>query len=315
MEVAELQQQLASLRVELRKEQEENCQILAKAEILELEIQDARESEKKMFESLIVQTKQLEQTKISLEEAKLEMKHLNDTIQKMEDPKEIQSLRVKLTQALEAEGKSRKAMDYFAIALKEVTTESNRAKKGYFQALAEVERLRAETERLRLEVEESFAAWRAKENGFINCMKIFEEEIAYAKQENQRLMESERAAREEISNLRDIVKQAVKESNIVKQALEIARKENSWFKDLLIAMPSVDCVQSRSSLDIGGGGGGAKPVVRFPSDNWALQWNSTRDSKLFEGSIFDVLGPLSPRKENDDDDDDEIFEMRLKKKR
>lgn len=353
MEVSELQQQLINLCDELRKEQQEKSQVLATTELLELAVEASRESGKKLFDSLIFQTKQLEQTKISLEEAKLEIKHLNSTVGTMSDPREMQKLRVELKQALDAEGKSKKAMDDLAMALKEVTTESNRAKKSYFQAQSELERLRAENERLKSEAEESSAAWKAKENGIVNCMKISEEEIAYVKKENRRLNEAMRAAREEISNLRDIVKQAVKESNVVKQALEVARSENSQLKDFLSerenefrenkpdcegpnageeaaaaadgaeeiqsgqhsAALSMDSTHSNEPIDYGAGG---RSVVKFPSENWSARWKT--NSKLLEGSIFDMFTPMSPtREKNGGYHGQEMFgadsPMRMKKKR
>lgn len=344
MEISDLQQQLIHLCDELRKEQQQKSQVLATTELLELAVEASRESEKKLFDSLVSQTKQLEQTKISLEEAKLEIKHLNSIVRSVPDPRDVQKLRVELKQALDAEGKSKKAMDDLAAVLKEVTTESNRAKKSYFQAQSELERLRAENETLKIEAEESSAAWKAKENGIVNCMKISEEEIVHLKNENKRLQEAKIAAREEISNLRDIVKQAVKESNSVKQALEMTRRENSQLKDLLSerenvfneskpaaamadddveemqsgqhgATLSMDYTRSNESVEVGAG---SRPIVKFPSENWSARWKN--NSKLLEGSIFDELTPMSPTKENsggynDQDMIDGDSPMRMKKKR
>ncbi|PKA49108.1 hypothetical protein AXF42_Ash010792 [Apostasia shenzhenica] len=84
--------------------------------VIEL-LEDVRDSqgkrirEKKMLESLVSQTKQLEHTKICLEEAKLEVHTLHETVD------EIPKLRNNLMLALQAEGKSKKAMDDLALAL------------------------------------------------------------------------------------------------------------------------------------------------------------------------------------------------------
>ncbi|KAG1330743.1 WEB family protein, chloroplastic [Cocos nucifera] len=246
----------------------------AKMEMLEAELEKARESERKMLESLASQTKQLEQTKISLEEAKLEIRSLSDGIKILEGPakrghktlgksitldavrgnEEIGVLRTELRLALEAEEKSKKAMDDLAMALKEVSTESNKVREMLSNAQSELGSTRAENEhlksmlkhaeeklrvameesrRVKFEVEETIATWSEKENGFIKCMKMSEEEITGLKRENGRLVDSQRAAREEISKLRDILKQAINEANVVKEALEIARTENSQLKDML----------------------------------------------------------------------------------
>ncbi|XP_072980100.1 uncharacterized protein [Typha angustifolia] len=280
-----MQHQLVQLREELKKAKEEKSQaqqeleemkwtifsnrsILenstkskTKVEILEDELKKARESEKKMLESLTTQTKQLEQTKISLEEAKLEIRSLHECIEISEatsndthNQDNIGLLKSELKLALEAEEKSKKAMDDLASALKEVTTESSSVKERIAMNQLELESMRVETDqlktllkqkdaklraisdernRLRLEAEESFTAWREKESGFIKCMESSEDEINNVKQENFRLIDSQRAAREEISKLRDILKQAINEANVVKEALHIARNENSQLKDMV----------------------------------------------------------------------------------
>uniref|UniRef100_A0A1D1Z0B6 WEB family protein At3g02930, chloroplastic n=1 Tax=Anthurium amnicola TaxID=1678845 RepID=A0A1D1Z0B6_9ARAE len=167
---------------------------------------------------------------------------------------EITRLQRELRLAIEAEEKSNRAMDTLALAITEVTTEMNQLKKQLSVKESELERLRVEAdhsksmleatkdkfhmvlvelERLRLEAEESAAAWGAKEEGFISCMKESEEETTRVMQENNSLLGSQKAAREENSRLRDIMKQALNEANVVKGALEIARRENSQLKDLL----------------------------------------------------------------------------------
>ncbi|XP_077213561.1 WEB family protein At3g02930, chloroplastic-like [Tasmannia lanceolata] len=294
----------------------------------------AKESETKTFELLISLTKQLEETKISLEEAKLEIASLHENIKSSEvstaqssrdlsasqlyhetlsssvvqtigAPKsglqiakedlvhaprieqvlsnefsfadETSVLRNELKLATEAEEKSKKAMDDFAVALKEVTTEANQVKEQLALSQSELENARMEAEnlkltltsteekyqelldeakreiehfkelvvRLELESEESIASWNGKEVGFVHCMKVSEEEIAVEKQENVRLVESLReseevlkGARQETSRLRDILKQAINEATVAKEGAEIARTENSQLKDNLSDMAS-----------------------------------------------------------------------------
>lgn len=236
-------------------------------DVLRSELEKAKENERKMLESLKLQTKQLEETKIELEEAKLELRSLREitraseptssptvknftkslTIDVVRREDNAKMLRTELKLALEAEEKSKKAMDDLAIALKEVTTELNWVKEMLTETRMELAKSREEEEclkkllkrkedecyKLKLEAEESFNLWREKENGFIKCMKISEEDIDHVERENSRLIDSQRAAREEISKLRDILKQAINEANVVKEALEIARNENSQLKDLI----------------------------------------------------------------------------------
>lgn len=257
----------------------------SKVEVLEKEVQKAKESERKMLESLVLQTKLLEQIKISLEEAKLENRSLRESDKSLEKGKyfgsqslrhfekhlfgsdvlrsgsgsgseeaEIRTLRNELRLSTEAEDKSKIAMDGLASALKEVTAEANQVKEKLKVTVSELERVRAyseslktslrsmeekflaaseESERLKRELDESIAAWNVKENGFIKCIKMFEEEINELKAKNDKLFESQRTARDENANLRDILKQATNEAGVVKESLEITRKENSQLKDQL----------------------------------------------------------------------------------
>lgn len=236
----------------------------ARIRLLQREVEKAKESERKMLESMISQTKQLERTKIELEESKLEIRNLLEKKPRPTDPTKLESqskdemgrLRNELRLATEAEEKNKKAMDDLAMTLKEVTTEMNRLREKLSVAQADLERVRAEAnhsksmwmtteekfqileeevERLRMEADESATAWNAKESSLIDCMKISEEEITKLKQENSRLEEAQRSAKEESTRFRDIMKQAVNEATVVKEALEIARRENSQLKDLVSA--------------------------------------------------------------------------------
>ncbi|XP_062213566.1 uncharacterized protein LOC133914482 [Phragmites australis] len=278
----DMEQQLAQVRGELRKVRDERdrahrvlevteWKALASAndrttiETLEAELDASRESEKRMLDSLALQTKQLELTKISLEEARLEMTSLHETIQKLETrtpvatprsryDRDLQRVHGELRVALAAEEKSKKAMEEFVMALKEVNAELHATRQQLARAQHEAETARLEADRmhvsvkrkddklralsdevvrLRAEAEESFAAWRGKENGFTACMKSTEAELAEARRENARLLESQRSGRAEISKLRDILKQAVKDTKVVKEALEETRSENAVLKGVV----------------------------------------------------------------------------------
>ncbi|XP_042411254.1 putative WEB family protein At1g65010, chloroplastic [Zingiber officinale] len=183
-------------------------------------------------------------------------KHLfgNDLVRIGSAEEDIRTLRNELRLSTEAEEKSKTAMDGLASVLKEVTTESNQVKGKLKSTESELEKARGEaedlkaqlrsmeekfeaaseeSERLKYELEESSTAWGEKENCFINCIKMSEEEITELKADNNKLFRSQRSAREENFNLRDILKQAVNEASIVKESLEIVRKDNTELKDLL----------------------------------------------------------------------------------
>ncbi|KAG8047423.1 hypothetical protein GUJ93_ZPchr0008g12508 [Zizania palustris] len=250
-------------------------------EQLEDELEAARDSEKKLLMSLEAQTKQLEQTKVSLEEAKLEIASLQGNDKSLEtfsalspnpskqparnlrrrgimsfsfaDPGDVQtrSLQRELKLAVEAEEKCKKAMDDLAIALKEQTDDAREAKMKLSSVQAELTNARIEMgnsktllenteEKLRLAQEEAAqlkfesnelaAASKEKERGLVDCIKIFEGELIKAKEENNKLIESQRVIRDENSRVREMLKHAVCEANVAKESLEIARAENSQIK-------------------------------------------------------------------------------------
>ncbi|XP_042501402.1 putative WEB family protein At1g65010, chloroplastic [Macadamia integrifolia] len=185
---------------------------------------------------------------------------------------EMHGFKIEMKLATDAEEKSRKAMDDLALALKEVLMEANLMKEKLLssesdrdyakeeverlnqmlknteekyigllsEARKEIKRIKDESERTKLEVEESNLAWNGKELGFISCIKRAEEECNDAKQESSRLLESVRQAehvirvsREETYKLRDILKQALNEANVAKEAAGIAQAENYQLKDSL----------------------------------------------------------------------------------
>lgn len=277
---------------------------------LEDEVQKGKVLEAHLMDSLASLAKRLEQTKIELEESKLEIASLRDEIRLLSDKSSsensvivpvaaaaavvgenesrknelglkteeddkaknviIDQLRNELRLSLEAEEKSKKAMDDLAMALKEVASEANRAKQKINSTQLELEQVKGEAEklkemirsseekyqklvedarveaevhrntadRLRSEAEESLLAWNGKETCLVSCIKRAENEKSHAQQENARLVESmkiaERVAissREESFKVRDILKQAINEANAAKAAAGIARDENSHLKD------------------------------------------------------------------------------------
>ncbi|KAB2002298.1 hypothetical protein E1A91_D11G058600v1 [Gossypium mustelinum] len=268
---------------------------------LEEEVERRKGSEKKLHDSLLAQTKELEKTKVSLDECKQEIKSLIQNIEKLESSSdvasqcstgdeeqnslvealesELQSTREKLGRAqdnerfallkaknlaeevkklqselkttIEAEENNKKAMDDFAVALKEVITEANQAKeklmsttselettKGqveelkvklkkveeqYKEAKKETDRCKIVSERLRLEAEETLIAWNEKEMGFIECIKK-------AEYERNAALEDSKKSKEENHKLKDIMIQALNEANATKQEISqlkdtIAQKE------------------------------------------------------------------------------------------
>lgn len=270
-----MQQQLKHLREELKKEKRERSQAQqelerfkwrnysdkslfasgsrSKLDLLEQELARTKESEIKLLESLTSQTKQLEQTKICLEEAKLDIQCLNDSIKVLEKTP-IGALNNRIKLAAQAEEKSRKALDGLALALQEVTNESILAQKRLTATQLELEETEKENynlritltqkdrdltialdecDRLKVEADESSLSWREKENGFLQCISLCEVEMVTIKEENEKLIASEKGARQEVYNLRDIIKHMINETSVAKESRDTTLKENSQLKDLL----------------------------------------------------------------------------------
>ncbi|KAG2659266.1 hypothetical protein PVAP13_1KG342400 [Panicum virgatum] len=145
---------------------------------LELEAAAAKQTEMKMLESLVRQTKELEQAKIALEEARLEVAALRQQQQQQQQEEagpappaqqqqqqqqqwsvmdlmfggvdeEINGLRARLRAASQAEERSRKAADDLTAALSAVTMEARQVKAWLSDAQAELEAANAEVDRLR----------------------------------------------------------------------------------------------------------------------------------------------------------------------
>ncbi|KAK9039300.1 hypothetical protein V6N11_014506 [Hibiscus sabdariffa] len=191
---------------------------------LEDEIKTSKESEKNMYVIFAALTKELEKTKISLEESRHEIISLRQNLEKM-DPsssaelqstanmltQEVNSLKTQLKSTREAEENNLTALDDLALALKEVRTEANQAREELENSKAQVESLKLQlnnmeamyneakneaqtfryiSERLTLEAEEGLLEWNMKETGFVDCMKNLEDERNAALEQNKTLLES-----------------------------------------------------------------------------------------------------------------------------
>nr|GLL38576.1 putative WEB family protein At1g65010, chloroplastic [Ipomoea trifida] len=266
---------------------------------LDDEIENMRLSESKVFDLLASQTKKFEESKIELEESKLEMAALLKKVEFLEASKNIHgsfdhreedfhaakdnwnqdedeeeagdifvALKNELKQAIEAEERTRKAMDDLALALKEVATEAAEEKKKSSITELELSNLKEENERLKetlksteekhqilldeakkqtelhintidrltLEAEESLLAWNGREMGFVSCIKEAEEDNLRLTTALKEAEQSTMAAREETKQARDILKQAINEATAAKAAADIARVENSQLKDNIAEM-------------------------------------------------------------------------------
>ncbi|XP_078165333.1 uncharacterized protein LOC144560062 [Carex rostrata] len=275
--IAEMQLQITELQEEVKREREEKAKAIEElaetkkklslslstpppitvslkdsmdqVEIWEREIERAKDSERNMLESLIFQTKQLEQTKISLEEAKLEIRNLRNK------EEEVEMLKIRVRFAIESEEKSKKAMDDMATALNDVSAEAKQVKSWLSETESELQRTKSElesttislkktedllkleseqTERLTFEKDESAIAWSEREKLFVSCMKESESEINKGKQENLKLIESQRVIREENARMREMLKQAVNEAATLKETLETEKEENLRLKESIL---------------------------------------------------------------------------------
>lgn len=230
-------------------------------EMLEIELEKSKVSEAKTFELLVSQTEQLEKSKVLLEESKFEIASLGANIRNLEALIGQSSrdfiLHVNLdTQSVGSDPCPPLLFASTHTTLQDANMEMEDSKiilkriEKKFQALLggarkEVDRARQAAEKWRLEVEESQGAWNGKESGFVQFMKISEEEMDDAKEENGILMESLKKAdeiaqttRDENVRLRDLLKQAVNEATLARETAEIARIENSQLKDDLSYMGS-----------------------------------------------------------------------------
>ena len=276
----DMQKQLNRLQEELRKEREEKARALDEIEELrktntnrnkklksngaegqvdladrlqqlEGELEAARDSEKKMLLSLEAQTKQLEQTKVSLEEAKLEIASLRDSSKSLEafnpgkqpvknlrrrgvmsfsfaDPGEVEtwSLQRELKLAVESEEKCKKAMNDLAIALKEQSTEAREAKGKLLLAQSELNNARTEVESLKASLENAADKLQLalEEAG---RLKVESDELAAASKEKERgLVDCIKMFEEELSK-------GKQENETLIESQRVIRDENSRLREML----------------------------------------------------------------------------------
>ena len=280
LDESDMQKQLNRLQEELRKEREEKARALDEIEELrktntnrnkklksngaegqvdladrlqqlEGELEAARDSEKKMLLSLEAQTKQLEQTKVSLEEAKLEIASLRDSSKSLEafnpgkqpvknlrrrgvmsfsfaDPGEVEtwSLQRELKLAVESEEKCKKAMDDLAIALKEQSTEAREAKGKLLLAQSELNNARTEVESLKASLENAADKLQLalEEAG---RLKVESDELAAASKEKERgLVDCIKMFEEELSK-------GKQENETLIESQRVIRDENSRLREML----------------------------------------------------------------------------------
>ncbi|CAL9228479.1 unnamed protein product [Arabidopsis halleri] len=228
--------------------------------------QDSSEEDEEEDDSS-VQDFDIESMKIEMESTKESLAQAHEAAQASslkvsELLEEMKSVKNELKSATDAEMTSEKAMDDLALALKEVATdcsqtkeklviaeteleaarlESQQWKEKYDEVRKEAELLKNTSERLRIEAEESLLAWNGKESVFVSCIKRGEDEKNSLLDENNRLLEAlvaaenlSKKAKEENHKVRDILKQAINEANVAKEAAGIARAENSNLKDALL---------------------------------------------------------------------------------
>lgn len=125
---------------------------------LEAQLDKKHESEANMYDSLVMQTKQLEKKNILLQQSEVEISSLKQKLEAFstkDDSKvtellqQIEILKSELKLATDAEEKSHKAMDDLALALKEVATEANELKEKLGLCQKELEKSKKETEGVR----------------------------------------------------------------------------------------------------------------------------------------------------------------------
>jgi len=257
---------LAQLEKEERTRSEEDAPASpsTRVQLLHRQVAAAKQTETKMLESLIRQTKELEQAKIALEEAKLELAALRQgapaagpawsvmdlMFGSVDD--EINGLRGKLRAAALAEERSRTAADDLAAALSAVTLEAKQVKAWLSDAQADLERASAEVGRLEgllrateaelwsateqldgvtSEWKEAADAWRAREKALLARARAAEGDAEGARQENAELADLHRSVEDENGGLRRALERAVEEANAANESLEFATGENSKLRD------------------------------------------------------------------------------------
>uniref|UniRef100_K3YR99 Uncharacterized protein n=1 Tax=Setaria italica TaxID=4555 RepID=K3YR99_SETIT len=218
---------------------------------LEREVAAAKQTEMKMLESLVRQTKELEQAKIALEEARLEVDALRQQQQGAAAAgpappaqqqqwsvmdlmfggvdEELNGLRARLRASSQAEERSRKAADDLTAALSAVTMEAKQVKAWLSDAQAELEAANAEADRLRgLLLAAEAELW---EKALVARARAAEEEAAAARRENADLAGARRALDDENDGLRRALERAAEDASTATEALELVSGENAGLRE------------------------------------------------------------------------------------
>nr|CAB3446983.1 unnamed protein product [Digitaria exilis] len=231
---------------------------------LEREVALAKQTEMKMLESLVQQTKELEQAKIALEEAKLELTALRQQHhlhRQGSDPppppqqqwsvmdlmfggvdEEINGLRSRLRAASQAEERSRKAADDLTAALSAVTMEAKQVKAWLSDAQAELESTNAEADRLRALLRDAEAELWSATDQVRTLTSGWEDAAAAWRAREKALLARARASEEDaaaarrenagdLERLRRAMERAAEDASAAAEALELAAGENAAMKE------------------------------------------------------------------------------------
>ncbi|CAO2046281.1 unnamed protein product [Urochloa humidicola] len=215
----------------------------------------------KMLESLVQQTKDLEQAKIALEEAKLEVAALRQqqgaaaaawpvpqAPQQQQwsvmdlmfggVDEEINGLRARLRASSQAEERTRKAADDLTTALSAVTMEAKQVKAWLSDAQAELEAANAEADRLRGLLQGAEAElWLATEQVATLTSQWKEAAAGWRAREKalaaraRTAEEDAAAARRESDALNRVLDKAAEDATKAAEALEVATTENAGLRD------------------------------------------------------------------------------------
>jgi chromosome segregation ATPase len=167
------------------------------------------------------------------------------------------------------------------------------------------EKLRLELEeagRLKVESDELAAASKEKEKGLIGYIKIFEGELTKWKEENEKLIESQRVIRDENARLREMLKHAVSEANVARESLEIARVELSRLNEHISEKESTlqSMMQGYESLKVSEAA--AQSSIKELKDMIDAMFSSESTKTSAEASPRDIKrGVISERSLAEDD--------------
>ncbi|CAO1942103.1 unnamed protein product [Urochloa humidicola] len=232
---------------------------------LEREAAAAKQREMKMLESLVQQTKDLEEAKIALEEARLEVATLRQQQQEQQGgaaaaagpapqappqqwsvmdlmfggvDEEINGLRARLRATTQAEERSRKAAEDLTAALSAVTMEAKQVKSWLSDAQAEAEAAAAEAGRLRGLLQGAEAElWLATEQ-VATLTSQWKEAAAGWRAREKALAARARAAEDDAAAargdgdaLRLALERAAEDASAAAEALEAATADNAGLRD------------------------------------------------------------------------------------